>query len=155
MLLFRGTPIKLVNHPYESREHMIPRANSVETYQPGIDHYLRVRASELKELALHLHWMELPVDSSDPTLGYTEWAGRYKARVVSVGCFWRMVGQGKALTAEVSTNLMVVDSKGYDIGDSATSEALLPLIQRWLLNDEGALVDQQIQLLAASGGRLQ
>ncbi|MBK9162113.1 MAG: DUF4902 domain-containing protein [Nitrosomonadales bacterium] len=66
--------------------------------------------------------------SSQPIIGYTEWASKGMP-VISVGWDWELVGlQGRAQLVQTGTpgsNLMFVDSCGQDIGQEQTVRQLM------------------------------
>lgn len=127
------------------------------TPTPSVDHYVRLTGSDLQNLCMHLQWTELPATTDGQSLGYSEWAGQWGGALVSVACFWRSYSDGPVAPSDpldVSTNLMLVDSKGYDAGTRGTAVALVRLIhERWLSEwaGQGARNPQP----AASGGLLQ
>lgn len=136
---------------------MILRTSSSGAYRAGIDHYLRVSERELQELNLGLLWTEWPSVEGGELHGYTEWSGWHRGVTVSVACFWRF-DQGAQVMAlcpcDVSTNLMLVDAKGYDAGPGLTAKSLMPLIHQRLLNDVDASADRSL-LPGGFGGLLQ
>lgn len=129
---------------------------TISASRPCVDHYVRVTGSELERLNLDLLWTD-GAEATGQALGYAEWAGRWRGSVVSVACTWRSTAGGPVLSSDpldVSTNLMLVDAKGYDAGTKGTAVALMRVLHMWILS-ELEESENQSQRPAASGGRLQ
>lgn len=106
-----------------------PTISVRETYA---DYYVRLTDDDLKDLCLDLLWAESPDTRDEKSLGYVEFSGLWHDAVVSVAFFWRSFEGGIAILPDpldVSTNLMLVDSKGYDAGTKGTALALMRMIQ--------------------------
>lgn len=135
---------------------MILRTSSCTPW-PSVDHYVRLTGSDLQDLCMDLQWTEWPATTDGQSLGYTEWAGQWGGALVSVACFWRSYSDGPEPPSDpldVSTNLMLVDAKGFDAGTRGTAVALVRLIHERLLSElagQGARRPPP----AASGGLLQ
>lgn len=129
---------------------------TISASRPCVDHYVRVTGRELAHLSLDLVWTDCPEASSE-SLGYAEWVGRWRGAVVSVACTWRSSAGGPVLSSdplEVSTNLMLVDAKGYDAGSKGTAVALMQLLHTWILSELDE-PETRNQRPAGFGGRLQ
>ena len=124
------------------------------TLQEAEDYYVRMNQDELQALRLVHQWSQWPADREIETLGYTEWAGTWRGAVVSVACFWAVGKDGKCNGIEpydVSTNLMLVDPKGYDAGARDTACALMAFIQSSLVNESTSSMGGNQQLIASVG----
>lgn len=125
--------------------------------QGAEDYYVRMNQDELQELRLDHQWSQWPANREIETLGYTEWAGTWRGAVVSVACFWAVGKDGKCKGIDpydVSTNLMLVDPKGFDAGTRDTACALMAFIRTSLINESRPTMSG-IQQLIASVGPLQ
>lgn len=125
-----------------------------ESLQEAEDYYVRMSQDELQELRLDHQWSQRPANRDIETLGYTEWAGTWRGAVVSVACFWAVGKDGKCKGVEpydVSTNLMLVDPKGFDAGTRDTACALMAFIRSSLINESGAAMSGNRQLIASVG----
>lgn len=110
---------------------MILRQSTSVAY-PSFDRYLRITRTELEDISLEHLWTDQPSSADGRTLGYTEWSGSHGGRVVSVACFWRLYADGPSLSSDpldVSTNVMLVDAKGYDMGTHETGSAFLAILR--------------------------
>lgn len=88
--------------------------------------------TEILSLRLAIHWYDhaewnAPWEGTD----YFEWTALHANQVVSVACHCQRLPGGHRLRPEcidVSSNIMMLDTQGYDAGLASTGHILLRLL---------------------------
>ena len=104
------------------------------------DYLVRVTAAALRAIVFE-HYCTLQDSgvlddepaAADRRAGLTEWIGEAAGRRVSLGWDWRELDDGQALPLlEVAprSNLMVVDTKGYDLPPQAVASHLWEAVRQ-------------------------
>lgn len=90
------------------------------------NYYLRIRLAELMQLELCHLFSEVTSYELSGAKGYTEWGGSLDQKPLSLSWEWMILGDGIIIPGPrpVTSNIMLIDAKGYDLGPECTAESL-------------------------------
>jgi hypothetical protein len=92
-----------------------------------------MKITEILSLRLTIRWIDR-TEWNAPWQGtdYLEWTALHENHTVSVACHCQSLPNGQRLRPEcidISSNVMMLDSQGYDAGLASTGHILLRLLE--------------------------
>lgn len=110
---------------------MLVNPHSLRRYSR--DYYVRMNDCDLMNVAWRHDLSELTSSKKSALEGYTEWSGQFGGEAVSLSWAWLVLADGAIRAAKelpMTTNIMLLDLKGYDLGAALTAEKCTVLLSR-------------------------
>lgn len=98
------------------------------------DYYVRMNDYNLRHSDWRHVFSELTFADMSSLEGYTEWSGQFGGKTISLSWAWLVLADGAIKVAReqpITTNIMLLDPMGYDLGAALTVEKCTVLLS-WL-----------------------